>query len=157
MCKQMGLDMDYADALMVLEAAYCQLDAAKTEYAQLVKATKKRVKDQKEKGANLDPDVNATSSPLTAVKTTCKEAATKVKEAKLAITTLGGKPFKLYRNLLSNKARQSWEKVMKAQVTKAPWEDVFRNTHTKTPTKTWDSFCNCIMFHLQMVFLFVAG
>ena len=63
MCKQMGLDMDYADDLMVLEAAYCQLDAAKTEYAQLVKATKKRVKDQKEKGANLDPDVRPQHLP----------------------------------------------------------------------------------------------
>ena len=49
---------------MVLEAAYCKLDATKTEYAQLAKATKKKTKDQKEEGANMDPDINATSSPL---------------------------------------------------------------------------------------------
>ena len=39
--------------------------------------------------------------------------------------------FELYGNLLSNKARQPWEKVMKAQVMKAPWEDVFGIPHTE--------------------------
>ncbi len=151
-CKQIGLDTNYANAAMGLEAVYCVLDAAKTEYAQLAKATKKKAKDQKEKGVNPDPDVNATSSPLAAAKTACNEAATKVKEAKLAIMMEGAKPFKIFGNLLSNEARQPWEKVIKAQVMKAPWEDVFGNTHTKTATKTWDSFHNCIMFHLQMVF-----
>ena len=77
----------------MLEAAYCKLDAAKTEYAQLAKSTNKKAKEQKEKGANLDPHVNATSSPLAAAKTTCKEAATKVKEARLAVTTAGANPF----------------------------------------------------------------
>ena len=60
----------------------------------------------------------------------------KVKEAKLAVMTAGAKPIKLYGNLLSDEDRQPWEKVIKAQVMKAPWEYVFGNTHTKTPTKT---------------------
>eukprot|EP00804_Cyclotella_cryptica_P023290 CCRYP_000455-RA/>CCRYP_000455-RA protein AED:0.42 eAED:0.83 QI:0/0/0.25/1/0.66/0.75/4/139/237 len=34
------------------------------------------------------------------------------------------KPFELYGNLLSDEARQPWEKIIKAQVTKAPWEDI---------------------------------
>ena len=46
---------------------------------------------------------------------------------------------------------------MKAQVIKDPREDVFGNTHTETPTKTWDSFGICVMFHLQTVFQFDAG
>jgi hypothetical protein len=37
-------------------------------------------------------------------------------------------------------------------MTKSPWEDIFRVLHSKTPTKTWDSFVECIMFHLQHVF-----
>ena len=118
----------YINVLMVLEAAHCKLDAAKTEYAQLAKATKK-AKDQKQKGVNPDSDVNTMSSLLAAAKTACKEAVAKVEEAKLAITMAGAKPFELYGNLLSNKARQPWEKVIKAQVTRAPWEDVFGNTH----------------------------
>ncbi len=53
----------------------------------------------------MDPNVNAMTSPLVAAKTTCKEAATKVEEAKFAITMAGAKPFELSGNLLSNEAR----------------------------------------------------
>ncbi len=136
---------------MAKEAAYFKLDATKTEN-KFGKSHKKEAKGQKETGANPDPDVNATSTPLAAAKTACKEAPTKVEKAKLAITTAGAKSFELYGNLLSNKARQPWKEMMKAQVMKAPWEDVFGNTYTETPTKTWDSFRDCIMFHLQTVF-----
>ena len=69
--KQIVLDTNHADAAMALEAAYCKLDAAKTEYAQLAKATKKKAKDQRETGMNPDPVINATSSPLAAAKTAC--------------------------------------------------------------------------------------
>eukprot|EP00804_Cyclotella_cryptica_P008271 CCRYP_020401-RA/>CCRYP_020401-RA protein AED:0.42 eAED:1.00 QI:0/0/0/1/1/1/2/0/278 len=59
---------------------------------------------------------------------------------RFAIATAGAKPFELYGNLLSDEARQPWEKIIKAQVTKAPWEDIKGVPHTETPTKTWDSF-----------------
>ena len=98
-------------------------------------------------GANLNPDLKAT-------KAACKKAAKNIEEAKLAITMEGEKPFELYGNPLSNEARQPWEEVMKAQVTRAPWEDIYGVTHTKTPTKTWDFFCECVMFPLQQVFRF---
>ena len=39
----------------------------------------------------------------------------------------------------------------------ALWEDIDRETHTETPTKTWDSFCQCVMFHLLHVFCHNAG
>ena len=45
------------------------------------------------------------------------------------------KPFELYGNLLSEEARQPWEKT---QTTKCPWEDIYGVTHDETPTKTWD-------------------
>jgi hypothetical protein len=54
--------------------------------------------------------------------------------------TEGAKAFKLYGNLLSNEARQPWERIIQAQMTKCPWEDIYRVTHDETPTKTWDSF-----------------
>ena len=82
------------------------LQKPKTEYTQLEKATKKKAKEQKENGSNPDPDVDAMSSPLAAANAACTVAATKVEEAKLAITTAGAKTFELYGNLLSNKARQ---------------------------------------------------
>ena len=35
---------------------------------------------------------------------------------------------------------------------KCPWENIYGVTHDKIPTKTWDSFIECITFHLQQVF-----
>eukprot|EP00804_Cyclotella_cryptica_P016268 CCRYP_005734-RA/>CCRYP_005734-RA protein AED:0.39 eAED:0.81 QI:0/0/0/1/1/1/3/0/283 len=69
----------------------------------------------------------------------------------------GAKPFELYGNLLSDEARQPWEKIIKAQVTKALWEDIKGVLHTETPTKTWDSFHECVTFHLLQVFRHDAG
>ena len=80
-----------------------------------------------------------------------------LEDAKLAIAMAGVKPFELYGNLLSDKARQPWEKIIKAEVTKAPWEDIKGVLHTETPTKTWNSFHECVMFHLLQVFRHDAG
>eukprot|EP00804_Cyclotella_cryptica_P022246 CCRYP_017937-RA/>CCRYP_017937-RA protein AED:0.57 eAED:1.00 QI:0/0/0/1/1/1/2/0/259 len=63
----------------------------------------------------------------------------------------------LYGNLFSDEAQQPWEKIIKAQVTRAPWEDIKGVTHMETPTKTWDSFHECIMLHLLQVFRHDAG
>ncbi len=141
--------------MMVLEAAYCKLDAAKAEYSKLTKEAKqkprdrdenpahesqKKAKDPRDKTDNSAPDVIADAAALDAAKKACNGMAKKVKEAKLAVAMAGAKPFELYANLLSDKARQPWEKILKAQVTQAPWEDVFGVPHTKTPTKGWSSF-----------------
>ena len=80
-----------------------------------------------------------------------------VEAAKLAITTEGAKAFKLYRNPISVEVRQPWQKIAQAQTTKCPWEDICGVTHDKTPTKTWDSFMECVTFHLQQVFRHDAG
>eukprot|EP00804_Cyclotella_cryptica_P022170 CCRYP_011629-RA/>CCRYP_011629-RA protein AED:0.39 eAED:0.94 QI:0/0/0/1/1/1/2/0/386 len=80
-----------------------------------------------------------------------------LEDVKLAVATTGAKPFKLYGNLLSDEARQPWEKIIKAQVTKAPWEDIKGVPHMETPTKTWNLFHECITFHLLQVFRHDAG
>ena len=100
---------------------------------------------------NPDPGINTASSPLEAAKTACKDTVAKVEEAKIAVMAAEVKPFKLYGKLLSNEARQPWEKVINAQVTKAPWEDDFGISHNKTPTKTCHSVNDCIMFHLVLI------
>ena len=71
--------------------------------------------------------------------------------------TEGAKAFELYGNLLSDKALPAWEKIIQAQVTSSPWEDIYGVTDNKTPTKTWDSFMDSVMFHLQQVFKTDAG
>ncbi len=107
----MGLDTNYADATKALAAA---LDTAKMEYSQLARAMKKKAKEQKEKDANPDLDTNAMLFFLAAAKSACNDAAAKVKETKLAVMMAGVISFELYINLLSDEARQPWEKVMKA-------------------------------------------
>jgi hypothetical protein len=46
------------------------------------------------------------------------------------------KAFEIYRNLLSDEARQPWEKIIQAQMTKCPWKDIYGVTHDVTHTKT---------------------
>jgi hypothetical protein len=111
----------------------------------------KRKKGNKLEGPILD------SEALVATKASYEKALKAIKATKLAVTTEGAKPFELYGNLLSNKAPQPWEKIIKAQVTHTPWEDVYGVTHANTPTKTWASFCECITFHLQRVCHHDAG
>ena len=93
----------------------------------------------------------AASESIVAAKTAYEKAKQAVEAAKLVIMTEGAKAFELYRNLLSDEARQPWEKIIQAQMTKCPWEDIFGVTHDKTPTKTWNSFLECITFNLQQV------
>jgi hypothetical protein len=90
-------------------------------------------------------------------KTAYEKAKQAVEAAKLAAAKEGTKPFKLCGNLLSDEARHPWEKIVQAQVMKCPWENIFGVTHDKTPTKTWDSFMECAMFHLQEVFRHDVG
>eukprot|EP00804_Cyclotella_cryptica_P020530 CCRYP_003382-RA/>CCRYP_003382-RA protein AED:0.39 eAED:1.00 QI:0/0/0/1/1/1/2/0/317 len=80
-----------------------------------------------------------------------------LEDAKLAVSTAGAKPFELYGNLLSDEARQPWEKIIKAQMTKAAWEDIKGVPHMESPKKTWDSFHECVTFHLLQVFRHDAG
>ncbi len=45
-CKQLGLETEEADAMMVLEAAYYKLDAAKAEYNKLSRKAKQKAQDR---------------------------------------------------------------------------------------------------------------
>eukprot|EP00804_Cyclotella_cryptica_P020405 CCRYP_012622-RA/>CCRYP_012622-RA protein AED:0.45 eAED:1.00 QI:0/0/0/1/1/1/2/0/438 len=148
-CKQMGLDTDFAAAEKAVETAKIEAELAKQEYVTVRNAEKKK------KGNKQDvPGTTAEAvPPALAEAKACYDKTLKALEAaKLAVTTAGAKPFELYGNLLSDEARQPWEKIIKAQVTCAPWEDIKGVPHTETPTKTWDSFHECVMFHLLQVF-----
>ena len=112
---------------------------------------KGRTKGTPEKAFLLPP------SSLIAAKTAYEKAKQALEAMKLAATTEGAKAFKLYGNLLSDEARQPWGKVILARTTKCPWEDVHGVTHDETPTKTWDSFMECVTLHLQQVFRHDTG
>eukprot|EP00804_Cyclotella_cryptica_P005440 CCRYP_002984-RA/>CCRYP_002984-RA protein AED:0.40 eAED:1.00 QI:0/-1/0/1/-1/1/1/0/366 len=153
-CKQMGLDTSFEEAARAVETAKLDMDIAKGEYTQLHNAEKKK------KGGKGDaPGTTTKAAPpaLAEAKALYNKALKALEAAKLAVTTAGAKPLELYGNLLSDEAHQPWEKIIKAQVTRAPWEDIKGVPHTETPTKTWDSFHKCVMFHLLQVFRHDAG
>eukprot|EP00804_Cyclotella_cryptica_P008124 CCRYP_004607-RA/>CCRYP_004607-RA protein AED:0.43 eAED:0.97 QI:0/0/0/1/0/0/3/0/532 len=136
------------------------LDAeiAEEEYTQLRNSKKKK---KGNKGDAPGTTAEAVPAALAEAKALYNKALKALEAVKRAVTTAGAKPFELYGNLLSDEARQPWEKIIKAQGTRAPWEDIkgvpHTETPTKTPTKTWDSFHMCVMFHLLQVFRHDAG
>ena len=61
---------------------------------------------------------------------------------------LGVQIFKLYGNLLTDEARQLWEKVVKVQTNIIPREGLHREVHEMKAGKTWAPFLECVTFHL---------
>eukprot|EP00804_Cyclotella_cryptica_P019640 CCRYP_013978-RA/>CCRYP_013978-RA protein AED:0.50 eAED:0.92 QI:0/0/0/0.5/1/1/2/0/367 len=122
-----------------------------------VKVRNAKKKKKGNKGDAPGTTTKTASPALVEAKASYDKALKALEDAKLAVSTAGAKPFELYGNLLSDEARQPWEKIIKAQVTKAPWEDIMGVPHTETPKKTWDSFHECVMFHLLQVFRHDAG
>ncbi len=144
-------DVKISKAEEAVVNATLDLEIRKEEYVQVCSTEKKKSK------GNPGEGIPAPSESLVAAKSACKKAKQVLETAKLAAVTEGQKPFKLYGNLLSNEARQPWDKIVQTQTTKCPWEDIFGVTHDETPTKKWDSFTECITFHLQQVFWHDAG
>eukprot|EP00804_Cyclotella_cryptica_P022218 CCRYP_017950-RA/>CCRYP_017950-RA protein AED:0.35 eAED:0.85 QI:0/0/0/1/0/0.5/2/139/459 len=153
-CKQMGLDTDFAAAERAVETATFEAEVAKQEYVMVRNAEKKK-KGTKQDAPSMTTE--AASPALGQAKAVYDKVLKALEDAKLAVATAGAKPFELYGNLLSDEARQPWEKIIKVQVTNAPWEDIKGVPHTETPTKTWNSFHECVTFHLLQVFHHDAG
>eukprot|EP00804_Cyclotella_cryptica_P023648 CCRYP_011963-RB/>CCRYP_011963-RB protein AED:0.40 eAED:0.67 QI:0/0/0.2/1/0/0/5/139/556 len=153
-CKQMGPDTDFAAAEKAVETAKIEAELAKQDYVTVRNAEKKK-KGNKQEAPGMTTE--AASPALVEAKATYDKVLKALEDVKLAVAMAGAKPFELYGNLLSDEARQPSEKIIKAQVTKAPWEDIKGVPHTETPTKTWNSFHECVTFHLLQVFRHDAG
>jgi hypothetical protein len=130
--------------------ANLDLDIEKEEYAQVHASEKKEQREPRR-------SIPAASESLVAAKTAYEKAKQAVEAATLAATMEIAKAFGLYGNLLLDEARQPWDKIVQAQMTKFPWDDIYGVTHDKTPTKAWDSFMECITFHLEQVFRHDVG
>ncbi len=77
-----------------------------------------------------------------------KEAQTK---AKSAVTHIANQVFQFYSNFLLDEVRQSWSKMLAEQIDCSQWKDLRGNVHNTPRSKTWDSFMECVRFHLLMV------
>ncbi len=60
--------------------------------------------------------------------------------------------FQLYSNLLTEEARRPWNKILGEQVEVAPWTDLFGIEHSEARGRMWQSFMDCVTFHLLTVF-----
>ena len=55
-------------------------------------------------------------------------------------------------NFLSEDARQSWSKIMAKQISSSLWKELRGVVHNSPRSKTWDSFQECVTFHMLMMF-----
>ena len=60
--------------------------------------------------------------------------------------------FQLYSNFLLEEARQPWSKILVEQIDSSPWKDMRGVVHNSPRSKTWDSFQECVTFHMLTVF-----
>jgi hypothetical protein len=60
--------------------------------------------------------------------------------------------FQLYSNFLLEEARQPWNKIPAKKIDCSPWKDLRGKIHKTPRTKTWDSFIECVTFHMLSVF-----
>ncbi len=73
-------------------------------------------------------------------------------KVKSAVAHIANQVFQLYSNFLLEEARQPWSKILAEQIDCSPWKDLRGNIHNTPRSKTWDSFMECVTFHLLMVF-----
>jgi hypothetical protein len=60
--------------------------------------------------------------------------------------------FVLYKNLLSKNARHKWTTIVESQVNADTWTDLQGTVHTVARSPLYQSFKDCVKFHLLTVF-----
>jgi len=81
-----------------------------------------------------------------------QESEVKVRDKNLACAEVGGKMFVLYKNLLSENARHKWTTIVDSQVDADTWTDLQGTVHTGARCLSYQSFEDCVKFHLLTVF-----
>jgi hypothetical protein len=100
-----GAEVKFLNPKEAVAMATLDLDIRKEEYAQVHNSERKKSK------RNPVESIPAASESLVAAKSAYDKAKQTVEAMTAAME--GVKAFKLYGNLLSNKARQPWEKLSK--------------------------------------------
>jgi hypothetical protein len=161
--KEMELHIKFQEAAEAVEMANLDLDIAK---ATLKSEQKKgdnddtpqpsgdaaKVSADKGKKTKKAEGEDSPQMAMAAAKAGVDQARKARNEAQARADVLGAQIFQLYGNLLTDEARQPWEKIVKDQTDTVPWEDLRGGVHEKKAGKTWTSFLDCVMFHLQTVF-----
>ena len=113
--------------------------------------TKKEL-ETKLQDVNLQVDFASEGQEKAHLEQTAKTAATNYEKAKAETALVMEQVFQLYSTLIAEKARQPWTKIVQEQVEAAPWTDLQGVKHAEQCAKSWDSFMECLMFHLLTMF-----
>jgi hypothetical protein len=81
-----------------------------------------------------------------------EEAEAKVRDRNLALIEVARKMFVLYENLLSENARHKWTTIVESQVEAINWTDLKGSVHADSRPPSYESFEDCVKFHLLSVF-----
>jgi len=60
--------------------------------------------------------------------------------------------FQLYSNFLSEETMQPWSKILAKQIDSSPWKDLRGIVHNSPRSTMWDSFQECVTFHMLTMF-----
>ena len=121
----------------------------KEAYKRLLKLKKECKVKLKE--ATLHSEFAPEGQDMTHLKQTEKTATAAYEKAKAETALVAEQVFQLYCNLIMEKARQPWTKIMQEQVEATPWTDLQGVEHAEQHAKSWDSFLECVRYHLLNV------
>ena len=109
---------------------------------------KKLVWAKKECTENLEDVVLNRDIGDKAVLTATKAQA----KANSAVEHIASQIFQLYSSFLSEEARQPWSKILAKQIDSSLWKNLRGVVHNSPRSKKWDSFQECVTFHMLTVF-----
>ena len=120
-------------------------------YKKLVWAKKEYMENLDDKVLNCDLAEGEVkdSSPLVKSILGTAEAQVKVKSA---VEHIASKIFQLSSKFLLEEARQPWNKILAKQIDSSLWKDLRDIVHNTPRSKTWDSFKECVTFHMLTLF-----
>ena len=108
---------------------------------------------------NTEEDKVTESETSTESSMTVQEARTEltkrkasIKQSKKLMSNIAAKMFQLYVTLLSKESRSHWDKIVTARTASDPWIDIYGDERDGVSGKTYDSFQDCVSFHLQLQF-----
>jgi hypothetical protein len=81
-----------------------------------------------------------------------EEAKAKVRDKNLACAEVARKMFVLHENLLSKNSRHKWTTIVDHQVDAPKWMDLKGIVHAVSRIPSYQSFEDCVKFHLLSVF-----
>ena len=150
----MELDTKFQEAMKAFESASLEVDLTKMQYkdklkkrerddsSQRVTGASKATSDKTKKSRRTEGE-DSPPAKIVAAKAALEVAQKARSKAQERADMLGTQIFQLHVNLLTDEARQPWEKIVKAQANTIPREDLRGEVHEEKAGKTWTSFLEC--------------